>query len=202
MTEPMRYFSGFPSGRLPLTPLPDLLFTDLIPLVDDLLELKVTLLVLWLLAHKSGEIAPWVTETELLAHPAIRAALGTDREEERLRRLGASLGRAVARGALLYVDYQGEGRYFANSERGRRAVEALRQGYDLAQVEIEARPNIYTLYEENIGPLTALIAEELREAEQRYPADWIEEAFREAVRMNKRNWKYIHAILKNRAGGR
>ena len=69
-------------------------------------------------------------------------------------------------------------------------------------MEVESRPNIYTLYEENIGPLTALIAEELREAEETYPADWIEEAFREAVRMNKRNWKYVHAILKNRAGGR
>ena len=43
--------------------------------------------------------------------------------------------------------------------------------------------------------LTPLIAEELREAEQSYPAEWIEEAFREAVRLNKRNWKYIRAIL-------
>ncbi len=200
MTRPMRYFSGFPSGRLPLTPLPDLLFTDLIPAVDDLLELKTTLLVLWLLAHKSGEVAPWVEEAELLAHPAVREALGAG--EEGARRLKAALDRAVARGVLLRVVSGERVRYFANSERGRKAVEALRQGYDLSQVELESRPNIYTLYEENIGPLTALIAEELREAEASYPADWIEEAFREAVRMNKRNWKYVHAILKNRAGGR
>ena len=202
MTRPMRYFSGFPSGRLPLTPLPDLLFTDLIPTVDDLLELKITLLVLWLLAHKSGEVAPWVEEAELLAHPAVREATGSGEEEARRRRLKAALDRAVARGVLLRVVSGEQVRYFANSERGRKAVEALRQGYDLSQVEVESRPNIYTLYEENIGPLTALIAEELREAEETYPADWIEEAFREAVRMNKRNWKYVHAILKNRAGGR
>ncbi len=202
MGRPMRYFSGFPAGRLPLTSLPDLLFTDLVPIVDDLVELKIILLVLWILARKSGEVAPWVEEAELLAHPAVRQALGDGEEGARRRRLKAALDRAVARGALLRFARGDEVRYFANSERGRKAVEALRQGYDLAQVELESRPNIYTLYEENIGPMTALIAEELREAEQSYPADWIEEAFREAVRMNKRNWKYVHAILRNRAGGR
>ena len=40
------------------------------------------------------------------------------------------------------------------------------------------------------------MAEELQEAEHRYPADWIQEAFREALRANVRNWKYIHSILK------
>ena len=43
--------------------------------------------------------------------------------------------------------------------------------------------------------LTPLIAEELKDAESRYPADWIREAFREAVAHNKRNWRYIGRIL-------
>ena len=43
--------------------------------------------------------------------------------------------------------------------------------------------------------LTPLISEELQEAEQTYPGSWIEDAIREAVGLNKRNWKYIHAIL-------
>jgi DnaD/phage-associated family protein len=43
--------------------------------------------------------------------------------------------------------------------------------------------------------LTPLIAEQLREAERTFPAAWIEDAFREAVSLNKRSWKYIHAIL-------
>jgi len=58
-----------------------------------------------------------------------------------------------------------------------------------------APPGIFTLYEETIGPLTALLSEELMEAERAYPAGWIEEAFTEAARLNKRNWKYIRAIL-------
>jgi len=35
----------------------------------------------------------------------------------------------------------------------------------------------------------------LKEAEKLYPAPWIEEAFREAVSLNKRNWRYIARIL-------
>jgi DnaD/phage-associated family protein len=55
--------------------------------------------------------------------------------------------------------------------------------------------NIFTLYEQNIGMLTPMIAEELKEAEKLYPSDWIGGAFREAVRLNKRSWKYIARIL-------
>ncbi len=57
------------------------------------------------------------------------------------------------------------------------------------------RPNIYVLYEQNIGPLTPLLADELKEAEDSYPAAWIEDAFRESVELNKRSWRYIQRIL-------
>ncbi len=56
--------------------------------------------------------------------------------------------------------------------------------------------NIFTLYENNIGMLNPLISEELKEAEKVYPAAWVEDAFKEAVTLNKRSWRYIEAILK------
>jgi DnaD/phage-associated family protein len=59
------------------------------------------------------------------------------------------------------------------------------------------KPNIFTLYEENIGLLTSMIAEELKDAEKTYPASWIEDAMREAVRSNRRKWSYIAAILES-----
>jgi DnaD/phage-associated family protein len=40
-----------------------------------------------------------------------------------------------------------------------------------------------------------MIAEELKEAARLYSSQWIDEAFREAVLMNKRSWKYIARIL-------
>ena len=48
------------------------------------------------------------------------------------------------------------------------------------------RPNIFTLYEQNIGLLTPLIADQLRDMEKSYPPDWIDEAFTIAVGRNKR----------------
>ena len=58
------------------------------------------------------------------------------------------------------------------------------------------RPNIFKLYEENIGPLTPLIADALKDAEQTYPPEWVAEALEIAVKNNKRNWKYVEAILR------
>ena len=52
-----------------------------------------------------------------------------------------------------------------------------------------SRPNIFSLYEQNIGLLTRLLAEELMEAEATYPEVWIEEAVRIAVESNKRSWR-------------
>jgi DnaD/phage-associated family protein len=59
------------------------------------------------------------------------------------------------------------------------------------------RPNIFALYEQNIGPLTPMLADLLRDAEATYPADWIADAMKIAVENNKRNWRYVEAILKS-----
>jgi len=191
-------FPGFPEGKLRMISLPEVLFTDLVPYIDDLQELQLTLLVLCSLARRRAKVAPWVTRAELLADPAVREVIASEGEAA----LDCLLEKCVTRGVLLSASWErGDGaveeRYFANSPRGRMAVAALKRGIDAAQAEAPGRLNIYTLYEQNIGPLTALLSEELREAETTYPQDWIEEAFREAVRLNKRNWKYIWAILEN-----
>lgn len=208
MTSPagrMWHFSGFPEGPAATTRLPDALFTDLLPHIDDLAELQLTLLVLWRLAQQRAEVAPWITEAELLADPLIQQALGV---ENLPAALITALERCVIRGTLLRVvwplaDGAEEVRYLANSPRGRMAAAALQRGLIPRRVHVPERPNIFTLYEQNIGPLTALLSEDLREAEAEYPAAWIEAAFREAVRLNKRNWKYIRAILERwKAEGR
>ena len=48
-----------------------------------------------------------------------------------------------------------------------------------------------------------MIADELRDAEKNYPEQWIADAFREAVTMNKRSWRYVVRILERwRAQGK
>ena len=44
-------------------------------------------------------------------------------------------------------------------------------------------------------PPMVFLADELRDAEETYPADWIDDAFRIAVADNVRKWRYILAIL-------
>ncbi|MGD8625867.1 MAG: primosomal replication protein N, partial [Anaerolineae bacterium] len=199
----MKGFSGFPAGKQPYTPVPDLFFSEVLPGIDHLGELKVTLHTFWLLTQKRGE-PPCVGEAELAADRRLLAGLATPglTQEEALR---DALDRAVARGTLLRVTAGGDADqqrgaakhkqnwYFVNSEKGRRAVDDLLAGRWTPgppgqPLRLDAqRPNIFVLYEQNIGPLTPLLSEELMEAEETYPADWIRDAFREAVELNKRS---------------
>lgn len=199
----MQGFSGFPSGKQPYTPIPSAFFSELLPAIDHLGELKVTLHVFWLLTQKTGE-RRYVTGEELAADRRLLSGLslpGMAPEEV----LHDALDRAVARHTLLRVttgqDLDRREWYFVNSEKGRQAVDDLLAGkWAPAQmgpsVHLQAqRPNIFVLYEQNIGPLAPLLADELMEAEDTYPAPWIEDAFREAVELNKRSWRYIQRIL-------
>jgi len=190
----MKTFSGFPPGKVRSVSVPEPVFIELIPLIDDLAELKLTLHVLWRLGRQRGKVR-YIRRTDLASDQVLLSGLGDAPTEP----LSAALARAVERGTLLRIEASTgetpEELYFANTPKGRAAVEAIARGEWPDELESAGRPNVFTLYEQNIGMLTPLIADELREAEQTYPAGWIEEAFREAVSLNKRNWKYIRAIL-------
>lgn len=203
MKAEMKGFAGFPAGKQPYTPVPNLFFTELLPQIDHLGELRVTLHIFWLLAQQQGE-QRYVAGEELAVDRRLLSGLAPPglSAEDALRE---ALERAVARGTLLRVVTEDGGKqrdwYFVNSERGRQAVNDLLAGQWTPaapgqQVRLYAqRPNIFVLYEQNIGPLTPLLAEELMEAEHTYPASWLEDAFREAVELNKRSWRYVQRIL-------
>ena len=55
--------------------------------------------------------------------------------------------------------------------------------------------NIFELYEDNVGMLNPMIVDELIQAENKFPFNWIVDAVKESATRNKRNWKYIHTIL-------
>lgn len=199
----MKGFSGF-SARERLIKVPARFFSELLPQIDHLAELKVTLYCFWRLQQREGRI-PFLRLREMLADEAFLSGLAA-REDERRAVLMEGLERAVARGTLLHVVAHGEGveddLYFMNTPRGRAAVRGIEEGrwqpplgssvpFDL----IVERPNIFTLYEQNIGPLTPLIAETLRDLEGAYPQEWIEEAFQIAVARNVRRLAYIQAVL-------
>jgi len=201
----MEGFRGFPEGKMALTSIPDLFFSELLPIVDDLFELKVTLHCLWLIQQKSGEVR-YTTDTELREDEILMRGLG-DIDLSPEEALQEGLERAVARGTLLEVVAQSPGQreerlYLVNGARGREVVKKIESGeWTLPgrgdQVHLRARrPNIFNLYEQNLGLIQSpILADELTDAERTYPPDWIEDAFRIAVANNARRWAYVRSIL-------
>lgn len=192
------------------TPVPNLFFTTLLAQIDDLAELKVTIHLFRALYEKRG-FPRVVRLSELSADRTLLMALQEPGGEPPEQRLIASLDRGCARGTILGVSlHVGESEdrcYLLNTALNRALVKRAERGeLSLAEGAVtrggwvalpEQRPSIYDLYEQNIGLITPLIAEELQAAEQEYPAEWIEDAFREAVSYNRRNWRYVRRILEN-----
>jgi DNA replication protein len=155
--------------------LPESFFTDVMPKIQDLTELKVVLYAAYLIMRKQDH-PQFVTYKEL---KAVSCQLTAEFSEEVLRR---ALDSAIQDGALTHSTSSIDG--------------VLEDVYSLTvESRRPATVNIFTLYEQNVGIITPMIAEELKEAERVYPPRWIEEAFREAVDLNKRSWRYIARIL-------
>ena len=69
---------------------------------------------------------------------------------------------------------------------------------------VNAEPNenletakVFKAYEQEIGMLTAFTREEVLDAIEHYPHDWIIEAIKEAAKNNVRKWSYARAILES-----
>jgi DNA replication protein len=203
----MKKFEGFPA-RMEYTPLPNVFFSGLLPYIDDMAELKTTLHVLAKLYQKKG-YPRYVSFQELLANDSLMSGLKGEGEspDSALRN---ALEKAVGRGTLLPLalekDGVSENVYFLNTVANRQVIEKIQNGeLELTGLKTtgkkyvppEELPDIFTLYEDNIGILTPMVADELREAEKLYPKDWIGDSIKEAVLYNKRNIKYILKILEN-----
>jgi len=201
----MKRFDGFPA-RMEYAAIPSMFFSSLLPEIDDLAELKTTLHVLAALCQKRG-YPRLVTYRELLGNTGLMESLrGLPQPPEQALRL--ALEKAAGRGTLLHLTLEKDGAdediYLLNSEASRQVAAGLQSGeIPLKGVTrkitppaaAEAAPNIYTLYEDNIGILTPMVAEELRSAEKTYPESWLRDAVREAALRNKRNIRYVIKIL-------
>jgi DNA replication protein len=215
-------FVGFPDVKMKAVVIPDLFFTDLLPHIDDLAEVKLTLHCFWLLNEQSSEFR-YLRGEDLRQDARLLQSLAVDNDlHDPLSVLNTTLQRAVARNTLLRLEIESpdpaaadqaddkhpkmlvEDWYFMNTAKGRQTIALVRQGklHELqsaipeeARLRIE-RPNVFILYEQNVGLMTPLIAEQLRDLEKSYPPAWIDEAFEISVSRNKRSLRYIQSILK------
>ncbi len=199
-------FKGFPP-RFEVTPLPNVFFSEVLSVIDSLLELKTVMQIFFLLSRRKG-YPRFVSFSELSRNDVIEKELYKIRGDADIL-LRDALQSAVKHGILLHVPINADGKsddaYFINNEVEKITINKILSGaLKIPSVEIRMREepaaeqprDIYSLYEHNIGMLTPILAEELQEAEHRYPPEWIQDAFREALRANVRNWKYINGILK------
>ncbi len=209
----MSGFEGFPANSQK-TAIPNVFFTRLMPLIKDAAELRIALHVFWALQQKKG--APrFVTFRELLGDGTLASGLGEDMTE-RIEALERGLRGAVEKGILVTTEVEAKGLrhrlYLLNAPGCARDMERIRgKGVDIGETLIEIpagepRPDIFSLYEENIGPLTPIVSEELKQALEEHSEEWIADAIEEAVRYEARNWRYIEAILtkwktEGRSGG-
>ena len=179
------------------------MFGPILEQIQDLAELKVTLRGLWLFHRKKSAIRA-VSLNEFLADQSLAKGLKSETEStsERIRQ---GLRLAVTRGTFLTIQLPDTGTVFLlNTEADRRAVTKLSPAEiyrDIDHKQIDdtpklERPNIFSLYEDSIGSLSPLLAEELKEAEGRYPETWLREAFTIAAAENKRSWRYVTGILR------
>jgi DnaD/phage-associated family protein len=184
----MNKFRGFTDSET-FTQLPDGFFHQLLKDIKDADELKVTTYFMWRVEHMDSPF---------------RALSKMDFDVKELglsaQEIKSGLEKAVKRGSLLTVKKDAAVYFLLNSPRGRAGVQAIENGkWNPAGVtshQPAERPNIFKLYEENMGPLTPMIADMLKDAEELYSGEWIADAIEIAVKNNKRNWKYCEAILK------
>jgi DNA replication protein len=204
-----RQFNGFLIQTEPAVGIPRAFFTDVLPQISELSEAQATLAV-FRLASEAGGIESPVSEIALRTDRALRTALranGSPREPD--ARIATGLDLATGRGTLLrFVAERSDGRdvwYYVNTPVNQALVAAMARGAvappralwreGQPPAVIPERPNVFRLYEQNVGPLTPLIADHLVRALETWPVEWIEDAVAESVAYNKRSWRYIQRIL-------
>lgn len=201
----MGSFSGFDEASVRSgVVIPEEFLSRFLAQIDRLIDLKLFLYLFWKLSQMEGAFR-YLRRSQLFRDRDLLSVLSYD-DTETVDEVGAALERLIESGLFLAADVElGAGAdtlYFLHNARGRAAVAAIEAGeWRLtgdpdAPVSIDSeRPNIYRLYEENIGPLSPMIAEALKDAEDSYPLIWIEKAIQLAVTNNARSWRYVEAIL-------
>ncbi len=166
--------------------------------IENLETLKFLIFTLYRFQAENLKIQ-FFTKSQIEESNSIREIL------DNIKKLDIILKELVELGIFITIDTnyknKNEQLYFLNNARNRAALRAIETGdwqpkSNIEEVTIIDRPTIYQLYEDNIGALTPIIVEILEEAEKEYSYQWIEEAFKIAVKKDARNWSYVEAILK------
>ncbi len=203
----MKTDNGFKFNNRNYIPIPVELTSSLLRDIDSYEEFKCTLRIFSLIFSLHPKRL-WISFEELVADPVLIESIPVENIKEKTEVIIKAIYAAEKRQTIIIrekVKNQIQNSVIlindkvSNELLKRKDIGTLGKGLDLEQIDFQSgqkpQSNIYKLYEDNIGQLTPLLAEELKLAEKNYPSSWIEEAIIEAVKNNIRNWKYISSIL-------
>ena len=175
------------------------LISTIVSHVWDPVEIKTLLSV----ALLGGETEALPVRSVLQYEPLVKGVRGDGSDRDPAERIHEALMAAVARGILIALRDEFDGMWIVSASAGNQLdvysgtltpADALPA---LSKPLRPDRPDIFGLYEQNIGMVTPIMADRLTEALNMYPEDWIRDAIGESVTYNKRNWRYIQRILEN-----
>jgi len=202
----MNSFKGFIEYKERTTAIPQEFFSEILPQISDLYELKTLLYLFWYFENNEYQY-PIITLNALRKDPLFLSGLGKN-ESDQYNNLQSCINRLKEDKLLLYLQIEYHQTYhdiyILNTPQGREILELINIGAisiepeDDFQLKLsKPQPNVFKIFEENIGVITPIIADSLKEIQERYPYEWIEEAIKEAVKNNVRKLRYIEVILKN-----
>ena len=201
----MDSFKGFTINKDLAILIPPEFFSSVLPQIRDLFELKTVLYLFWHFHHTELEY-PFFTPRQFEQDQLFLSGFGSSKTEQ-LNNFHQSIHLAEKDKIILQIadqDLSEAPFFFLNTTKGRQGFELVQNGSIKLQLDndylvklTKPGPNIFKLYEENFGIITPILAETLTELEDNYPAEWIEEAFKEAIKNNVRKLRYVEVILKN-----
>lgn len=192
-------FEGFRAGAR-ATAVPSQFFTEVLPGIESVDELRVTLYALYAITRPGSP--PVMRGSVIAAEEPLARAFAHHGGATAVR---AGLDAAVGRGVLRSLALEdGDLLVVVNTEAGRRLLDRIASGAEATPgggmvrqrepAAVPSRPG--QVYEHEIGLLTPAVTAALAEAEAKYPAAWIVDAIRLAAVRNARSWRYAEAILR------
>jgi hypothetical protein len=139
--------------------------------IDDLAELKVTLVALHVLSTKGSATAS-VTERDLLAHAVVQSLSMPELT------LKFALQKALSRGTLLGATLGDVPRYFANNEASRSVLDAIEFGS--AQVAVQPDDAVQRAVRREIERLEAVEVLALSDADNALLDEWVAQGYTQA----------------------
>jgi DnaD/phage-associated family protein len=181
--------------------IPESFISEHLSKINDPDLFKLLLYIFWRFDKEKSQVK-YITIESIIKDLAFSEFFGKSSNEIKIRILEL-LTKAIEQAILIICPNPEQAKidlYFYNSIRNQEIIELIKSGdlriENLQNISLASiKPNVFKIYEENIGPLTPMIAETLEDASNNFPINWINEAIQIAVENNVRRWKYIQAIL-------